>query len=74
MGQSIQPKSGAESFWKRRSIFSKTLGHNRSRFNDAVQWIQDELMFQRKPTWSGYNFGGMLVLVNLIVRKIFKQK
>jgi hypothetical protein len=53
-------------------MFANSGVQQKSFINGAVKWIKDELVCKQKPTWSGFEFGGTLVFLNLIVRKWFK--
>jgi hypothetical protein len=55
-------------------MFKNSGVQHKSFINGAAKWIKDELMFQRKPIWPGFEFDGTLDLLNLIVRKWFKGR
>jgi hypothetical protein len=55
-------------------MFKNSGVQHKSFINGVAKWIKDELMFERKPIWPGFEFDGTLVLLNLIVQKWFKGR
>jgi hypothetical protein len=55
-------------------MFENSGVQHKSFINGAAKWIKDELMFKQTPIWSGFDFDGTLVLLNLIIRKWFKGR